>query len=166
MSDTITTTRVEPILNPGSTPRPSYPGGVIEAAPARQAVARVVVREGGPALDETAPDRSISPERAPSVSDQLARLEDKTARIEEKLSRSEAATQRVVDRFETASHRMSEVAQQADLVAVRSDLNVIARRVRNLPGMAATIAAALITAVLSAIAVVLVLRFVPGVSLR
>jgi hypothetical protein len=92
----------------------------------------------------------------------LARIEDKTSRIEEKLARSEAAMQRVVDRFELASARMNEVATQGELAAVRGDVSFIAGRVRRVPGWTALLGSSLVTAVLTAVAVVLVLRYLPG----
>ena len=95
-------------------------------------------------------------------SEQLARVEEKVARIEDKLARFEANNQRVVDRFELASARMSEVAQQGELAAVRTDAALIARRVRNLPGLTALVACAIVTAVLTAALTALVLRYLPG----
>ena len=99
-------------------------------------------------------------------SEPLARIEDKTSRIEEKLARSEAAMQRVVDRFELASTRMNEVASQAELAAVRGEVSFIAGRVRRVPGWTALVGSSLVTAVLTAVAVVLVLRYFPGAPLR
>ena len=94
--------------------------------------------------------------------EQLARIEDKTSRIEEKFARSEAAMQRVVDRFDAASGRMGEMALQSELAAVRGEVAYVARRVRGIPGVAALAVTAVATAVLTAIVMLLLLRYVPG----
>lgn len=157
MSDTITTNRVEPTVGPHAAPPPTPP--VPAAVPVGETYrpASPVVATGtiGPASAELS-----------SPYDQLARLEDKTARIEEKLSRSESSTQRVVDRFEASSHRMSEVAQQSDLQAVRGEVKFIARRVKNLPGFAALILSSVITAALAAVLVIVIIRYMPGLLAR
>jgi hypothetical protein len=106
------------------------------------------------------------PASADLPSDSLARIEDKTSRIEEKLARSEAAMQRVVDRFEMASGRMSEVASQAELAAVRGEVTFIARRVRKVPGWTALVGSSVVTAVLTAIVIILLLRYFPGALAR
>lgn len=115
---------------------------------------------------ERPPSATSQPAGSGSTADQLARLEDKTARIEEKLSRSESSTQRVVDRFEAASHRMSEVAQSSELAALRGDVKYVAKRVRSLPGFGALVVTAVITAVLAAALTILVLRYMPGLTVR
>lgn len=111
---------------------------------------------------ERATPPASAPEGAPNLLELLARLEDKTARIEEKLSRSEGSVARVIDRFEASSHRMSEIAQQSELMAVRSETKFIARRVRALPGFTTLLGSSLVTAVLTAILTVLIIRYVPG----
>lgn len=151
MSQAITPTRAEPITDPGPAPteedlRSEELRAAVTSAPAAQ-----------PYAYEAAPERPVS-----SVQELLARLEDKTARIEEKLSRSEAFTARVIDRFEASSHRMSEVAQQSELAAVRSETKFIARRVRSMPGFAALVLTSAITAVLTAVILIILLRFLPG----
>ena len=98
----------------------------------------------------------------PVGTEPLARIEDKTSRIEEKLARSEASMQRVVDRFELATTRMGEVASQTELAAVRGELAFLARRIRSVPGTGALAITAIATAILTAIAVVLVMRYAPG----
>jgi hypothetical protein len=100
-------------------------------------------------------DRSVGTEP-------LARIEDKTSRIEEKLARSEASMQRVVDRFELASARMNEVASQSELAAVRGEVAFIARRVRRSVGPMSLLLTAVGTAILTAIVVILLLRYFPG----
>jgi hypothetical protein len=136
MSETMSPTRIEPIVDPG--PSAAGTGREVAIAPAPAGA--------GPS----------------SLAEQLARLEDKTARIEEKLSRSESFTARVIDRFEASSHRMSEVAQHSELMAVRSETKFIARRIRALPGFAALVATGAITAVATTILLVLIIRFMPG----
>ena len=138
MSETMNPNRIEPIVDPG----PSSAGSGRELAAST------------PAASTGAPTSSLA--------EQLARLEDKTARIEEKLSRSESFTARVIDRFEASSHRMSEVAQHSELMAVRSETKFIARRIRALPGFAALVATGAITAVATTILLVLIIRFMPG----
>lgn len=103
-----------------------------------------------------------APDGPPNLLELLARLEDKTARIEEKLSRSEGTVARVIDRFEASSQRMSEVAQHSELMAVRSETKFISRRVRALPGFTTLLGSSLVTAVLTAILTVLIIRFVPS----
>ena len=136
MSETMSPTRIEPIVDPG--PSAAGTGREVAITPAPAGA--------GPS----------------SIAEQLARLEDKTARIEEKLSRSESFTARVIDRFEASSHRMSEVAQHSELMAVRSETKFIARRIRALPGFAALVATGAITAVATTILLVLIIRFMPG----
>ena len=152
MSDTIATSRIEPILDPGR-------GPAVDTVPP---VAPPPSPVSPPALATAEPAAAGSV----AITDQLARLEDKTARIEEKLARAESSTQRVVDRFEASSHRMSEVAQQSDLMAVRGDVKYIARRVRNMPGFPALVFAAVITAVLAAVLMIAILRYMPGLLVR
>lgn len=136
MTETSSQTRIEPIIDPGPSssedPRP-FP------APA-----------------------PVTPERPSGIVELLARIEDKTARIEEKLSRSEGSAARVIDRFEASSHRLGEVAQQAELMAVRSETKFIARRIKAMPGFSAIILSSVVTAVLTAIFTVLIIRFLPG----
>lgn len=147
MSDTLTAARLEPIVDPGPGTAPYVP-------------------PGGPAPATSPPPAAAEPTPPQAIADQLARLEDKTARIEEKLSRAEASTQRVVDRFEASSHRMSEVAQQSDLAAVRGDVKFVARRVRNLPGFTALVLSAAITAVLTSALTIAIIRYLPGLLAR
>ncbi len=154
MSDTITTSRVEPILDPGpasAAPPPPVPYATEER------------RDVSPMPRAVPVETPVAQhERPSSLSDQLARLEDKTSRIEEKLARAEASTQRVVDRFEASSHRMSEVAQQSDLMAMRGDVKFVARRAKNLPGFSALILSSVITAVLTAVLTVVIIRYMPA----
>ena len=159
MTDAPTPNRTEPIMDPGPVPEPARPDvpPVPVATPSQAAVAAPAPLPGRAAPSERA---------AGGVADQLARLEDKTARIEEKLARFEAANQRVVDRFEMASARMSEVAQQSDLSAVRGEVAFVARRVRNMPGLSALVATALATIVLTAALTAIVFRYMPGVLPR
>ncbi|MDB5512865.1 MAG: hypothetical protein JWR08_2348 [Enterovirga sp.] len=120
-----------------------------------------------PAPTPTSPPVSpFAGHERPVGTEPLARIEDKTSRIEEKLARSEASMQRVVDRFELASARMGEVALQSDLSAVRTEVSYITRKVRRMPGAGTLLVTAFVTAVLTAIAVVLVLRYVPGALQR
>lgn len=113
--------------------------------------------------DILVPDPTAGSDR-PVSSEQLARIEDKTSRIEEKFARSEAAMQRVVDRFDAASGRMSEMALQSELAAVRGEVAYVARRVRGIPGVAALAVTAVATAVLTAVVILLLLRYVPGLA--
>ena len=121
--------------------------------------AATAVSASGPEIVVPAPaterDRPVS-------SEQLARIEDKTSRIEEKFARSEAAMQRVVDRFDAASGRMSEMALQSELAAVRGEVAYVARRVRGIPGVTALAVTAVATALLTAVVILLLLRYVPG----
>jgi hypothetical protein len=142
MSETSSQARIEPIIDPGP------------SAPPQNGVAET--RNIPPAPMPAVPDRPSS------VVELLARLEDKTARIEEKLSRSEAFTARVIDRFEASSQRMNEVAQQAELMAVRSETKFIARSIRKLPGFGAVVLSSVVTAVLTAILTILIIRFLPN----
>jgi hypothetical protein len=100
------------------------------------------------------------------ASEPLARIEDKTSRIEEKLARSEDFLQRVVGRFELATNRMNEVATQAELAAVRGEVSFISRRVRKVPGWTALLGSSLVTAFLTAIVFIVLLRFFPGLLAR
>lgn len=143
MSDTLSAPRAEPASNNGT----------------RTAEPEIIVPAPTPT---SAPASPFAGHERPVGTEPLARIEDKTSRIEEKLARSEASMQRVVDRFELASARMGEVALQSDMSAVRTEVSYVARKVRRVPGPATLFATAVVTAALTAIAVVLVLRYVPG----
>ena len=137
-------------------PRPETAG-----APSRPTEPEIIVPAPTPtsAPVATAHDTSIGAEP-------LARIEDKTSRIEEKLARSEDAMQRVVGRFDMASNRMNEVASQAELAAVRGEVAFIARRIRNVPGWTALVGSSVLTAFLTAIVIILLLRYFPGALAR
>lgn len=124
----------------------------------------VVPPSAGASTYDAASQAGAATPRSSSRSEPLARIEDKTSRIEEKLARSEASMQRVVDKFEVASARMNEVALQSELAAVRGEVAYVARRVRGVPGVAALLALSVVTAVLSAVAVVLVMKYLPGLA--
>ena len=158
MSDTLTASRTEPNLGDRPVlPAPPPP----DAGPVSTGLGTVTPASGAPT-----PILGRAEPAASTPTEQLSRLEDKTARIEEKLARSEAATQRVVDRFEAASHRMSEVAQQTDLLAVKGEMKFIARRVKGLPGVSGLILSSVITAVLTAILTVVIIRYLPSLTAR
>ena len=151
MTSTTAPTRLEPTINPGAAP-PVSPNA---AAELRAAV-------------ETAPTVATAPAEPTSSTargaiDQLSRIEDKTARIEEKYARSEALLARVGEKVDTATGRMSEVALQADLAAVRQDVSVLSQRLRGVPGMTALVFTSLVTALLSSALTVALLRFLPGI---
>lgn len=94
-----------------------------------------------------------------SIQEQLARLEEKTARIEEKLARSDAATARAIDRLEVSSHRVGEIAQQSEVLAVRSDTKFIARRIKTIPTLSFLILTAVVSSVATSILTALIFRF-------
>ena len=98
--------------------------------------------------------------------DQLMRIEDKTARIEEKYARTEALFQRVQDKVDAASARMTDVALQSDLIAIRNQVSSMSDRVRRLPGLNSLVMTALVTAVLTAAVTLAALRFIPGILPR
>lgn len=153
-------------------PTDPAPQGRTEVSPPRLEPAEIVpIRDPGPSAPSVgrAVPASEPVDARPATTgagEQLARLEDKASRIEEKLARSEAQTQRVVDRFEMAAGRMAEVALQSDLNAVRAELGFVARRVRALPGFAALMTTAVVTALLTAAIFVAILRYVPGLLAR
>lgn len=141
------------------TPASGDPAPPIKAAP--------LERPGEPEIIVPPATPSVSPSRPdPARGEPLARIEDKTSRIEEKLARSEAAMQRVVDRFELASARMNEVALQADVTALRTEVAAVSRRVRRAAGPGALVLTAFGTAILSAVAVVLAMRYAPALLAR
>lgn len=140
MSDSLTASRPEPAGVPS---RPTEP--------------EIIVPAPGPASPP-----ALNGHDRPVSSEPLARIEDKVSRIEEKLARSEDAMQRVAGRFDMASNRMSEVASQAELAAVRGEVSFIARRVRKVPGWTALVGSSVVTAVLTAVVVLLLMRYVPG----
>ena len=99
--------------------------------------------------------------------DQLSRIEDKAARIEEKYARTEALLLRVTDKLDAATSQMGEAARQADLEALRQEVAGFSGRIRNLPGFASLMVAALVTALLTAAIVVALQRYgLPGVLPR
>lgn len=148
MSDSLTVPRPETT----SALRPTEPE-IIVPAPASTGTSAPTTGAAGPVRSEV----SAEP---------LARIEDKTSRIEEKLARSEDAMQRVVGRLETAAGRMNEVASQAELAAVRGEVSFIARRVRKVPGWTALVVSSVLTAILTAVVIILLLRYFPGALAR
>jgi hypothetical protein len=150
MSDTLSAMRDPSVPTPVT--RPTEPEIIVPAP----------TPTGAPAAHGSAPSTG-----AGDISAQpLARLEDKTARIEEKLARSEDTLQRVLGRFEFATNRMNEVATQAELAAVRGEVSFIARRIRKVPGWTALVGSSVVTAVLTAIVIILLLRYFPGALAR
>jgi hypothetical protein len=153
--------RLDPVARPGaasSTPLNRQAGPATEPAIIVQPEPRAseVSKPIKPA--RTAPDRNGS--------DQLARIEEKTARIEDKLARSELRLQRVVDKVDAAVERMHGVAQQSDLAAIRNEVAFVARRVRHLPGLWSIVLVSVLTAALTATAVLALLRYAPGLLPR
>ena len=94
--------------------------------------------------------------------DQLSRIEDKAARIEEKYARTETGMLRVQDKVEAAMARMTEAALQSDLVVVRERVDELARRVRSLPGLNSLWLTAIVTALLTAVLVLVAQKYLPG----
>jgi hypothetical protein len=159
MSDTSTAARIEPVLDAGS-PSPN-------TAPAPSPFQPEIVVPDAPEQPlRVEPSRAPAPTPDRASFDQLARIEDKISRIEEKFARSESMMLRVGDKVELATARMGEVAMQADLTALKGEVAAIARRVRGLPGVTALVAAAVVSALLSALCLVLIIRFVPGLLAR
>ena len=138
MADSASSSRIEPSIGPTS----------VSASPAEElrAAATPAAAPDGPGFRGNL--------------DQLSRIEDKTARIEEKYARSEAILQRVGSTVEAATSRMSEVASQADLAELRSDVNAMAARLRGLPGLGALIATAIGTSILTAVIFYLLTQYV------
>ncbi len=153
MSDSLTASRPE---TTGASLRPTEPEIIVPAPSPTSAPAA----NGAMSMGSAVPARSDVP------AEPLARIEDKTSRIEEKLARSEASMQRVVDRFDMASDRMNEVASQAELAAVRGEVSFIARRVRSVPGWTALVGSSVVTAFLTAVVIILLLRYFPGALAR
>jgi len=153
MSDSLTVSRPETISPPL---RPTEPEIVVPASSAAGAHTANGALTSGVAVPAT----------DSAATEPLARIEDKASRIEEKLARSEDVMQRVVGRFEMAAGRMNEVASQAELSAVRGEVSFIARRVRSVPGWTALVGTSMLTAVLTAIVIILLLRYFPGALAR
>lgn len=147
--------RAEPTLDSPSSPPEAGP-----VVPASRPVEIVPSRSSSGRSD---PDRQASGELGV---DQLARIEDKAARIEEKFARQESTAQRVLDKLELATSRMGEVALQSEVAALRGEVAAVARRTRRLPGTAALFAASVATALLTAVIVILLVRYVPGLLAR
>ena len=148
MADTPTANRVEPTL--GTSP---YAPSVEEL--------RAAVESVPPA----APVPAAAPESAPMVGerlDQLSRIEDKTARIEEKYARTETGMLRVQDKVEAAMARMTDAALQSDLVVVRERVEELGRRVRGLPGLNSLWLTAIVTALLTAVFVLMAQKYLLG----
>jgi hypothetical protein len=157
MTSTAAPTRIEPSVHAGAVP----PLSQAAAAELRAAV------ETGPVSSSSAGAEGEHPSQgARSVIDQLSRIEDKTARIEEKYARSEALLTRVGEKVDNATSRMSEVALQSDLSAVRQEVSNMSQRVRGLPGLSALVFTAIVTALLSSAITVALIKYVPGILAR
>ena len=149
MADTPTSNRVEPTL------------GTVSSAPSVEELRAAV--ESVPPPPPAAP--SPAPEPAPMLGerlDQLSRIEDKTARIEEKYARTETGMLRVQDKVEAAMARMTDAALQSDLVVVRERVEELGRRVRGLPGLNALWLTAIVTALLTAVFVLVAQKYLLG----
>jgi hypothetical protein len=147
MADTPTSNRVEPTL------------GTSPSAPSVEELRAAV--ESVPA----APPAATAAEPAPMIGerlDQLSRIEDKTARIEEKYARTETGMLRVQDKVEAAMARMTDAALQSDLVVVRERVEELGRRVRGLPGLNSLWLTAIVTAVLTAVLVLVAQKYLLG----
>jgi hypothetical protein len=148
MTDTAQPTRVEPTL---------------ASAPARSDTPAVAELR---AAAEAAP-ADLTPRLDRAGLDQLSRIEEKTARIEEKYARTEALMGRLEMQVEQTTTRAGELARHADLVAVRAELEALARRTRRLPGFAAILFVALVSILLTVAGVVAATRYgIPGVLPR
>ena len=149
MADTTSSTRVEPNLGASAAPSVEDQRAAIETVP--------------PASPGAVPTYAEEPPRTDFARlDQLSRIEEKTARIEEKYARTETGMQRVQDKVEAAMSRMSNAAQQPDLVIVRERTDELARRVRRLPGLNSLWLTALVTAVLTAAFVLAAQKYLLG----
>ncbi|HEX8164868.1 MAG TPA: hypothetical protein VF601_03660 [Beijerinckiaceae bacterium] len=150
MADPTSPTRVEPTL------------GAAPTAPSVEEL-RAAVETVPPAPPASVPTYAEEPPRTDFARlDQLSRIEEKTARIEEKYARTETAMQRVQDKVEAAMGRMSNAAQQSDLVIVRERIDELARRVRRLPGLNALVFTAFVTAILTAALVLAAQKYLLG----
>ena len=148
MADSTTTNRVEPTL--GTSP---YAQSVEELRAAVESV------------PTAPPAAAAAPESAPMLGerlDQLSRIEDKTARIEEKYARTETGMLRVQDKVEAAMARMTDAALQSDLVVVRERVEELGRRVRSLPGLNSLWLTAIVTALLTAVFVLVAQKYLLG----
>ncbi len=152
--------RADPTLDPVPPPPEGVPvipaSRPVEIVPSRQAPER-------PNADRSGSERQVSQGLG---TDQLARIEDKAARIEEKFARQESTAQRVLDKLELATSRMGEVALQSEVAALRGEMATIVRRTRRLPGTAALFTASVVTALLTAVIVIALVRYVPGLLAR
>jgi polyhydroxyalkanoate synthesis regulator phasin len=148
MPDAKNTARVEPTL------------GTNPTAPSVEEL-RAAVESVPPAP----PAAATAAEPAPMVGerlDQLSRIEDKTARIEEKYARTETGMLRVQDKVEAAMARMTDAALQSDLVVVRERVEELGRRVRSLPGLNSLWLTAIVTALLTAVFVLVAQKYLLG----
>ena len=149
MADTPSPSRVEPSLGASAAPSVEELRAAVETVP--------------PAPPAPVPTYAEEPPRTDFTRlDQLSRIEEKTARIEEKYARTETGMQRVQDKVEAAMSRMTNAAQQPDLVIVRERVNDLARRVRGLPGLNALVFTALVTALLAAAFVLAAQKYLLG----
>jgi hypothetical protein len=160
MTDTAQPTRVEPTL--GSAPAPSDSPALSELRAAVEAPAgetRATVGSATPSSGGMMIDRAGL--------DQLSRIEEKAARIEEKYARTEALIGRLERQVEQTTTRAGELARHADLIAVRAELEALARRTRRLPGFGTILLVALVSILLTVAGVVAATRYgIPGMLPR
>lgn len=124
--------------------------------PASNTASQLVVPETAPAATRAAGE--------PREMDQLARIEDKAARIEEKFARYEAVLTRAEASLERSAHKVDAAAGTMDFSGIREEVVALRRRVEATPRFGALVTTALITAFLTVVLTVLVLKFgVPGV---
>jgi hypothetical protein len=154
MADSPTTNRVEPILGPG--PAPSAPS-VEELRAAVESVPSTP-----PAAPAVGYAEALPPRTDRAGIDQLSRIEEKAARIEEKYARTETGMLRVQDKVEAAMARMTDAALQSDLVVVRERVEELGRRVRGLPGLNSLWLTAIVTALLTAVFVLVAQKYLLG----
>ena len=103
------------------------------------------------------------PAGEPREMDQLARIEDKAARIEEKFARYESVLTRAEASLERSAHKVDAAAGTMDFSGIREEVAALRQRVDATPRFGALVTTALITALVTVVMVVLVLKFgVPG----
>jgi len=142
--------KIEPsIASPVDVAETSVPGA------ASNGTSQLVVPETGPAAG--------APATEPREVDQLARIEDKAARIEEKFARYESVLARAESSLERSAQKVDAAAGTMDFSGIREEVAALRRRVEATPRFGALVTTAVITALLTVVLMVLVLKFgVPG----
>ena len=144
--------KIEPTVATSTT---SPEAVIVPPAPSMAEIAAARTVETKPADTKPAEPLAASD---PRKLDQLSRIEDKAARIEEKFARYEAVLTRAEASLERSAQKVDLAAGTMDFAGLREELSALRQRVNSTPRFGALLLTGIVTAVLTMILTVLVLK--------